>query len=79
MACNNCKYNGSEEHHPTWESVDWETINNGIYNVPYYFLSGLGETVERKGKCRICGKVIREVYLFYCYLDDKTDKFTDLI
>ncbi len=39
-----------------------------------YELAGLGETVERSGKCKTCGKNVREIWVYSCELIDDLKK-----
>lgn len=61
------------KHKCNWDTVEWEEIKG----VPYYYVGGLGETLERNGKCKVCGRTIREVYLHSCYMDNGTDDIID--
>jgi len=57
------------EHKCNWDTIKWEKN---------YFIGGLGETLERVGKCAICDKTFREVYLHSCILEDNTSELADL-
>jgi len=63
-----------KKHKCSWATVDWE-FHKGV---PYYHIGGLGETLERNGKCRECGKNFREIYLQSCTMDDDTDEVISL-
>ena len=56
-------------HKCSWETVQWKND---------YHLGGLGETLERSGECRMCGKIFREVYLHSCIMDDEANETADL-
>ncbi len=62
-----------KKHECDWDTVTWETVKGE----PHYFVAGLGETLERRGKCS-CGKTFREVYLHSCVVDEETETATSL-
>jgi hypothetical protein len=62
------------KHECSWDSVEWELMDG----VPYYRIGGLGETLERNGVCKICGKNLREVYLQSCIIDSDNEVEMDL-
>ena len=59
-----------EKHKCSWDTVDWE---DG------YHTGGCGETLEKYGKCKKCGKVFREVYIQSCIIDNETDEEISLL
>jgi len=62
-------------HKCTFDDIKWDTYPD---ENPYYYVGGLGETLERNGVCKVCGKKYREVYTFSCYIDDEKNVVTDL-
>ena len=58
-----------KDHKCTIDDIEWSGK---------YCIGGLGETVEREGKCKTCGKVYREVYIFSCWIDNQTEEPADL-
>lgn len=74
--CGNCGYDFDKQKHAcSWDSVEWENYGDGN---PRYYVAGCGETLERNGKCKVCGKKFREVYLHSCVIDEETGKETTL-
>ena len=53
------------KHECSQDSIVWE---DG------YHIAGCGETLERVGKCKVCGKTYREVYIFSCIIDNETNQ-----
>ena len=66
---------GMTKHECDWDSVEWECYPDGK---PHYYVAGCGETLERNGKCRDCGKIFREVYIQSCIIDDDTNEMISL-
>lgn len=66
----------NKKHECNWDSVEWETQTS--FDFPVYRIGGLGETLERKGKCEVCGKTFREVYVHSCIIDNDTGEITTL-
>ncbi|MAE81453.1 MAG: hypothetical protein CMB80_01865 [Flammeovirgaceae bacterium] len=62
------------DHECSWESIVWENRNE----IPFYYVAGCGETLERNGRCK-CGKTFREVYLHSCVIDEQTNSMTSLV
>lgn len=63
----------AENHKCSRETIEWETRAN----FPYYEVAGCGETLERTGGCKVCGKRFREVYLLSCVMGED-DEVVDL-
>jgi len=69
-----------KNHKCSWESVNWNSEKGEFgADIPYYQIGGLGKTLERSGKCSICGKNVREVYIHSCILDSDNECEMDLI
>lgn len=58
-------------HECSWDTIEWECYGNGQ---PHFYGAGCGETLERNGKCKVCGKTFREVYIQSLIIDEQTGK-----
>ncbi len=63
--------NAELEHVCKQDDFVWEKWGDTIY--PLWESGGMGETMERNAKCEVCGRTIRAVYVFSCYLDNETE------
>lgn len=62
-------------HECGWDSIEWESGKDCKgFPFPLFQNTGVGETLERHGKCKVCGKTFREVYIQSCIIDEQTGK-----
>ena len=59
----------------TIHKCNWDTI---VWEPDGYHIAGCGETLERDGKCKVCGKTFREVYIHSCIINEETDEEVSL-